>query len=130
MRGYKLIWVTVFTLSLAASFIPNKALAASSGWINAHELQRFSRRTLRRSTVPTSIACKNAKNTKGMSRKNTIVKVGYRSIRKKIKWTWAWGADVGRLKRKRAKQGYKIVSSGGFRRASGLYVPCVLWHRK
>lgn len=104
--------------------------SASSGWIDANELKRFSWRVLRKGHIPTAIQCKNKNIAKGMNRVNTWVKVSYKPNPSKQKWTWAWGNFVGAIHVKRIKNGYKRVSLAGFRRPSGLRVQCAIWHKK
>ena len=65
-----------------------------------------------------------------MNRKNTMVNITYRNNPKEVDWTWAWGADVGRIGKKRMKQGFKRVSYDSFRRKSGLKIGCAIWHKQ
>ena len=107
-----------------------QSFAASSGWINAHDLQRFhSSVLLRQKQMPTGIKCRNNNAVTGMDRRNTLVNITYRPIKKGLKWRWAWGGAVGIANAKAKKDGFKLVSSGSFRRDSGLVIRCGIWHK-
>lgn len=110
----------------------DKVFAASSGWMDANELKKFSSKVLRKGkNIPTSIKCKNNPAVAGMSRKNTMVLIGYRPNPNKTKWRWAWGAGgIGPVDLKYVKKGYVKVSTGSFKRKSGLVIPCAIWHKK
>lgn len=121
-----------FFIGVAAAFLFSvpSAFAASSGWIDANELESFSRNVLdKKDKLPVRIRCKNKNSVVGMNRKNTLVNVTYRNNTKDVAWTWAWGTDVGRIGKKRMKQGYKRVSYDSFRRKSGLKIGCAIWHQ-
>ena len=121
-----------FILSAVAAllFSVPSAFAESSGWINANELESFSRSVLnKQDKLPVRIRCKNKNTVVGMNRKNTMVNVTYRNSPKEVDWTWAWGTDVGRIGKKRMKQGFKRVSYDSFRRKSGLKIGCAIWHK-
>lgn len=118
------------TCLAAATFtMAAPAHAASSGWVNANDLQRFSRNTLRSDNIPTAIACKNDDVVAGMDRRNTLVKVEYKSNPTHTPWRWAWGGNVGKIGIDLTKKGYHLVSEDSFRRKSGLLIRCAIWSK-
>ncbi len=106
------------------------ALAASSGWIDANELERFSHKMASDDQIPTAIKCKDAAKVKGMDRRNTLVNVTYRGNQERTRWRWAWGNRVGQTDKRLTRDGFKRVSMDSYRRPSGLTVRCAIWHRK
>ncbi|MFK5977943.1 MAG: hypothetical protein QM488_03545 [Rhizobiaceae bacterium] len=125
--------ITITTCLLAGGLLSTgEVFAASSGWMDANELNKFSSKVLRRGkNIPTSIRCKNNTAVVGMSRKNTMVLIGYRPNPDKTKWLWAWGAGgIGPTDLKYVKKGFRKVSSDSFRRETGLVIPCAIWHKK
>ena len=125
MSVFKVILASTFLLS----FQTGPAAAATSEWMNAHDFQRFSRKHLRKKNVPTSIRCKPAQNTRGLTRYNTMIQVTYKETNKRIRWHWAWGTSVGVQNRKLPKKGFKRVSFYQSVRKSGLKLPCAIWHK-
>jgi hypothetical protein len=117
---------TVLALSLFT--VTSPAFSASSGWMDANEANAFSGKVLRKNNIPTSIQCKNNDAVAGMDRRNTLIKFEYQPNPKNNRWSWAWGANVGKINADLTKKGFKKVSQGSFRRASGLVIPCAIWH--
>lgn len=125
--------ITITTCLLAGALLSaGEVFAASSGWMDANELKKFSSKVLTRGkNIPTSIRCKNNTAVVGMSRKNTMLLIGYRPNPDKTKWEWAWGAGgIGSFDLIYVQTGYRKVSFDSYRRKSGLVIPCAIWHKK
>lgn len=118
----------LIALCLAQSWT-QAAQARQTGWVNGYEWVRIAKTLRARGEMPMSVECKDS-NTVGLSRASGLANVRIEKNTQGLKWYWAFGDRVARDGPKLAKAGYKLVSRSEYRRASGLKVPCAIWHKK
>jgi len=120
------IFIIIF---MQCSIIFPASASTTTEWLNAYEFRKFYKKVLYRGHVPTSMKCKPISKTKGLSRKNTLIKTTYRKNPEKLRWYWAWGSRVAPEHIRLTKEGYKRVSYQVSTRKSGLKLACAIWHK-
>jgi hypothetical protein len=122
----KHVGIIAFTAIVAASSI--EAIARSTGWVNGYEWLRISKTLTKNGEMPVSVVCKDSNN-RGLSFQSGLAKIEIHQNTGNIAWYWAFGARVNQVKGRMENRGYKVVSYSEYRRASGLKVPCAIWHK-
>jgi hypothetical protein len=105
------------------------AFARSTGWVNGYEWIRISKTLAKNREMPVSVVCKDS-NSKGLTNQSGIAKVEIQKNPGNVTWYWAFGDRVSRARQRLEKRGFKLVSYSEYRRASGLKIPCAIWHKK
>ncbi len=105
------------------------AQARQTGWINGYEWVRIAKTLRARREMPVSVECKDS-DTIGLSRASGLANVRIEKNTQGLKWYWAFGDRVAKDGPKLTKAGYKLVSRSEYRRASGLKIPCAIWHKR
>ena len=125
---WKSIGAALIAVGLIALVVP-QAYARSTDWIDGYELLRL-RKALRKSgEMPVSIVCKDT-NSKGLTYKSGVAKVEIRPNPGNVKWGLFIADEVPRYRSRLERGGFKRVSYSEYRRASGLRIPCAIWHKK
>lgn len=110
-------------VALAAS-----AEARQTGWISASQWEAMIPRLRAAGEVPVAVKCRDL-NTISLSNASGEANVTLAN-KPDVDWHWAFGAGYGPVKANVEKNGFRQAAYHSFTRASGLKVPCAVWHKK
>lgn len=121
--------ISIAIIAVAVGVVASTAFARSTGWVNGYEWIRIAKTLTKNGEMPVSVVCKDS-NSKGLTNQSGVAKVELQKNPGNIAWYWAFGARVNQVRARLEKRGFKLVSYSEYRRASGLKIPCAIWHKK
>lgn len=120
----------VYYAAVFLSISSVSALSETTDWMDANEFEKFGKKVLLKGNIPTNIRCKAQNVTRGLTRKNTLLKISYKRNPDNDYWVVGWGANVTMEHNRLSKRGFSRVSFYQTVRKSGLKLPCAIWQKK
>ena len=119
----------IFVAVLASITFSSITLAADTGWVSGAEFLKISRKLAKQDMLITRLECKDSGKL-GLSWKAGLARAFYEPNTKNIRWAWKADTNVVAYKKKKKRDGYKLVSDDSFvRKNSGLKIYCPLYHK-
>ena len=119
--------LNLMALAFVAALLSHPAHAAKTGWFKGKERYEIEKRL--KGKLLLEIECRDGR-APGLHLAKDEFRVTYSDNPSNTKFLWAIGNVFGAYKKRAEKRGFKLVSYNQYVRASGLKIPCAVWHKK